>query len=143
TAPAMWEWYRIGLCAGVGVGLGVLLAGFLGRTRVWLALAALVGAAGGLGVGFGIDDWNDALAGALGGPLGVVGAAGLVRGALRRGGTRGGTATLVGVGGIALAALALVPFVGYAEAVLVPAVGARLRRRDGERYAGLRILARD
>jgi hypothetical protein len=140
----MWEWYRIGLCAGLGVGIGVLLTGLLGGRRApWVALAALVAAAAGAGIGFALDDWNDAVAGGAGGLLGPLGSFGLVRGALRRGGTRGGTAVLVGAGGLALAALALVPFVGYAEAVLVPALGARLRGREGERYAGLRILARD
>jgi hypothetical protein len=139
----MWEWYRIGLCAGVGVGLGVLFAGIVGRVRAGLVLAALLGAAAGLGVGFAIDDWNDAVAGAIGGPLGAIGSIGVVRGALRRGGTGGGTAALVGLGGLAIAALGCIPFVGYAEAVVVPALGARLRRRGDERYAGLRILARD
>jgi hypothetical protein len=140
----MWEWYRIGVCAGVGLGVGVLLTGLLGGRRVLgVALAALAAAAAGVGVGLALDNWDDALAGGLGGPLGAVSSFALVRGALKRGGTRGGTAFLVGVGGLALAALALVPFVGYAEAVLVPALGARLRGRDGERYAGLRILARD
>jgi hypothetical protein len=66
-----------------------------------------------------------------------------VRGTLQRGGTRVGTATLVGLGAIVLAALALIPGVGYAEAVVIPALATRLRRRNGERYAGLRILARD
>jgi hypothetical protein len=42
-----------------------------------------------------------------------------------------------------LAALALVPFVGYLEAVALPALAARARRRRPERYAGLRSLARD
>jgi hypothetical protein len=42
-----------------------------------------------------------------------------------------------------LALLALIPLVGYLEAVAVPAVAARLRRRAGARYAGLRVLARD
>jgi hypothetical protein len=44
---------------------------------------------------------------------------------------------------VVVAALALIPGVGYLEAVAIPALGARLRRRGGERYAGLRILARD
>jgi hypothetical protein len=39
--------------------------------------------------------------------------------------------------------LALVPAVGYVEAVVVPALAARLRRRTGRSYAGLRVLARD
>jgi len=32
---------------------------------------------------------------------------------------------------------------GYVEALGLPALAARLRKRGGERYAGLRILARD
>ena len=47
------------------------------------------------------------------------------------------------VAAIVVAALALIPGVGYLEALALPALGARLRRRGGERYAGLRILARD
>src|SRR5207344_2136934 len=41
------------------------------------------------------------------------------------------------------AGLAFIPFVGYAEALLAPFVGMRLRRRASGRYAGLRILAKD
>jgi hypothetical protein len=67
----------------------------------------------------------------------------VVRGALRRGGTTGGTGILVGLAGVGLAALALVPVVGYLEAIGIPAFAARLRRRQPERYAGLRSLARD
>jgi len=32
---------------------------------------------------------------------------------------------------------------GYVVALALPALGVRLRRRQGERHAGLRILARD
>ena len=64
-------------------------------------------------------------------------------GALRRGGTRGGTAALVALAALVVAVLALIPGVGYLEALALPALGARIRRRGGERYAGLRILARD
>jgi hypothetical protein len=42
-----------------------------------------------------------------------------------------------------LAALALVPFLGYLEAVAVPALATRARHRRPERFAGLRTLARD
>jgi len=62
---------------------------------------------------------------------------------MSRGGTRVGTGILIGLAGIGIAALALVPFVGYLEAVALPAVAARARRRRPERYAGLRTLARD
>jgi hypothetical protein len=33
--------------------------------------------------------------------------------------------------------------VGYLQAVALPALAARLRRTQGERYAGLRSLAKD
>jgi hypothetical protein len=46
-------------------------------------------------------------------------------------------------GAIVVAGLAFVPIVGYVELVAVPAVGMRLRKRAGKRYAGLRTLARD
>ena len=72
-----------------------------------------------------------------------MGSAQVVRGALRRGGTRGGTAALVALAALVVAALGLIPGVGYLEALALPALGARIRRRGGERYAGLRILARD
>jgi hypothetical protein len=49
---------------------------------------------------------------------------------------------LVGIAAIVVAALAFVPVLGYLEAVAVPAVAARLRRRAPERYAGLRSLAK-
>jgi len=66
-----------------------------------------------------------------------------VAGALRRGGTRGGLATLVGLGAVGVAALAFVPGLGYVEALALPVLGLRLRRKTPERYAGLRTLARD
>jgi hypothetical protein len=66
-----------------------------------------------------------------------------VRGTLRRGGTATGTAALVGAGGLVAATFALIPGVGYAEVVALPLLAVRLRRRAGERHAGLRILARD
>ena len=74
---------------------------------------------------------------------GGLGATPIVRGALRRGGTRGGVAAIVGAAALVAAALAFVPFVGYVEAVVLPALGLRTRSREPERHAGLRTLARD
>jgi hypothetical protein len=139
----MGEWYWIGLCMGLGVSCGVLAAAFLGWARVGLLAAIVVGAGAGVALGFGLEDWDEALGGGLGGAAGGLGAATIVRGALRRGGTRGGTATLVSGAALAVAALALVPVLGYVEAVAAPILALRLRRRGGGRYAGLRILARD
>lgn len=139
----MWEWYRIGLALGLGVGFGVLLAGALATARAGAIAAVVLGAGAGFLGGLVIDNWQEELSGAIGGAIGAVGAVELVRGTLRRGGTRGGTAMLVGLAGLGAAGLAFVPAVGFLEAVAAPLVGARLRRRGGGRYAGLRILARD
>jgi hypothetical protein len=135
----MGGWYTIGLLAGLGAALGLLAAGLLPR----LVAAALLAAAVAVAIGFVRFDWDEAVAGAVGGLLGGFGATPIVVGALRRGGTRGGTAVLVAVAGIVVAALAFVPVLGYLEAVALPALALRLRRREPERYAGLRTLARD
>ena len=50
---------------------------------------------------------------------------------------------LVGLAGLGLMGLAVIPFAGYLEAVAIPLLAARARRRRPERYAGLRSLARD
>jgi hypothetical protein len=105
--------------------------------------APLIAAVAGAAVGIGLDDWNDAVAGALGGLLGGVAGIPVAAGALRRGATRGGTGILVAVAGLGLAVLALIPFVGYLEALALPALALRTRGREPERYAGLRSLARD
>jgi len=135
----MGSWYTIGLLAGLGVAVGVLAAGLFPR----LAAAAVGAAAVAVGIGFVRFDWDEAAAGAVGGLLGALGATVIVTGALRRGGTRGGTAVLVGLAAVVVAGLAFVPALGYLEAVVLPAFALRLRRREPERYAGLRTLARD
>jgi hypothetical protein len=113
-----------------------------------LIAAGVVALAAGAGIGFAVDGrwpggWGDVAAGVLGGLAGAFGAAQVVRGALRRGGTRGGTAALIAGAAIVVAAIALVPALGYLEAVALPALAARLRKRAPERYAGLRTLAKD
>jgi hypothetical protein len=135
----MGSWYTIGLLAGLGVAVGVLAAGLVPR----LAAAAVGAAAVAVGIGFARFDWDEAVAGAVGSLLGALGATVIVTGALRRGGTRGGTAVLVGLAAVVVAGLAFVPALGYLEAVVLPAFALRLRRREPERYAGLRTLARD
>jgi hypothetical protein len=137
-------WYTIGLFAGLGVAVGVLLAGLLATSRAGILLAFALGAAAGAAAGALLSGWPEAAGGGLGGLLGAAGAAQVVGGTLRRGGTRVGTALLFVLGAFVLALLALVPVLGYVEAVVVPALAARLRRRAaGRTYAGLRILARD
>jgi hypothetical protein len=140
----MGAWYWIGVSAGLGAAAGIFIAGVSAKA---VAVAAVVSAAAGLGLGFAIDawqpgSWGDVAAGAVGGFLAAFGAATVVRGALRRGGTRGGTAILVAGAALVAAGLAFVPVLGYLEALALPAFAARLRRRQPERYAGLRTLAK-
>ena len=138
----MTDWYTVGLFAGLGVAVGIAVVGLLAGRRIE-AVAPLVGAALGVGLGLALADLEEAAAGGLGGLLGAFGAAQLVRGALVRGGTRAATAFLVLLGAAVVALLAFVPVVGYVEAIALPALGIRTRRRAGKRYAGLRTLARD
>jgi hypothetical protein len=139
----MWEWYRIGVAAGIGVGIALVAAGWLAKSRSGALLSILIGAAAGIAVGLALGDWPEAVGGAIGGVLGGLGGAPLAAGTLRRGGTVSGTGILIGLAGLGIAALALVPFLGYLEAVALPAMAARAHRREPERYAGLRTLARD
>jgi len=135
----MGAWYTVGILVGVGVAIGVLAAGVVPRPVLVVAGAALIGIA----VGFLAFDWDEAVGGGAGGALGGLGAAPIVAGALRRGGTRGGTAALVGLAAAVLAGLAFVPGLGYVEAAVLPLLALRARRREPERHAGLRTLARD
>jgi hypothetical protein len=141
----MGAWYWIGVAAGLGAAGGVLLAGAL---RVAVIAIVLVGAAAGAGLGVAVDawqpgSWGDIAAAAAGGLAGAFGAAQIVRGALRRGGTAGGTALIVAGAAVLTAGIAWIPALGYLEALALPALAVRLRRRQPERYAGLRTLARD
>ena len=135
----MGDWYTIGILVGVGAALGVAATGVLRRALLGLVVAVVIA----VGIGFGFAQWDQAVGGLVGAVCGALGSAPLVAGALRRGGTRGGTALLLGLVALAGAALAFVPVVGYLEAVAVPVLGARLRRRSPDTHAGLRTLARD
>jgi len=144
----MGSWYWIGVCAGLGAAVGVLFSGLAGTERIWRIAAILVAGAVGAAIGFGIDSWQpggwgDLAGGVVGALAGALGAAQVVRGALRRGGTPGGTALLVSGAALVIAALAWIPAVGYLLALALPLVALRLRRAQPERYAGLRTLARD
>ena len=124
-------WYWIGACAGLGAAIGVLAVGVLRDLRVALPVALVAAAA----VGWLLAELAGAVAGGIGGVLGTVGAAPTVHGALARGGTRAGTALLVGVAALVLAALSFVPVLGYLFALALPVLGLRVRRRAGERAA--------
>jgi hypothetical protein len=76
----MGGWYWIGVCAGLGAGAGVLLAGLVGATRAALLVAGALALAAGAGLGYAIESWQpggwgDLLAGVLGGLGGALGAA--------------------------------------------------------------------
>lgn len=132
----MGTWYTLGLWLGLGVGAGILLAGLL-RLYAPLVAAPLALAAAWL-----LEDWRHGVAAAVGALIGGFAASQLVSGALRRGGTRGGTSLLVGTVGVVVAALSLVPVVGYLAALAAVAAAVRFRRGQPERYAGLRTLAK-
>jgi hypothetical protein len=135
----MGAWYTIGLLVGIGVALGVAATGALRRLLPAAAAAAIVAAA----IGLVAWHWYQAVGGVAGAACGAYGASPLVAATLRRGGTRGGTAALLALGSLVLAALAFIPVVGYLEVVAAPALAARLRRRTPDTHAGLRTLARD
>ena len=78
----------------------------------------------------------------MGGVLGALAAAAVVVGALRRGATRFGVGAYMGAVGVLVCLIALIPIAGYALAVALPALAARLRGRQAARFAGLRTLAK-
>ncbi len=137
----MADVYWIGVFLGLGLGVGILLAGPLGGTRAGLLAAIALAAVVGFALGIWLGDEPDAAAGALGGIFGAASAGEIVRGALRRGGARLGTALLVAAAAAVVAGLALIPLVGYLEFLVLPFLAVRMRRRQPERYAGLRTLA--
>ena len=139
----MGDWYTIGLALGLGTAVGVLFAGILSSTPLGRVAGIVLAGGVGAAIGFAIEDWTEVAGGAVGGLVGAAAAAIVVAGALRRGGTRGGLALIVAAVAAGLAGLAFVPAAGYLEAVALPALAARLRRTQADRYAGLRTLARD
>lgn len=138
----MGDWYEIGVALGLGLAVGLLLAGALAGWRYGL-IASIVGAlVVGVGAGLLVKGWLGLPGSLLGAVIGAVSASLVARGALRRGATPGGTAFIIGSAGVAVALLALVPVAGYVLAVVVPALAARRARREPERHAGLRTLAK-
>jgi hypothetical protein len=142
------SWYWIGVSAGLGTAVGVLLSGAADGGRGRRIVVILLSGAAGAGIGFMIGSWQsggwgDRAAGIAGGLAGALGATQTVSGAIRRGGTRAGTAALVGGGALVLAALAWIPVAGYVIALALLVLVPLLRRARPERYAGLRTLARD
>jgi hypothetical protein len=144
----MGSWYWIGVSAGLGAAVGILLSGAASGGRGSRIVVILLAGVAGAGIGFAIGSWQsggwgDRAAGIAGGLAGALGATQTVSGALRRGGTRIGTAALLAGAAIAVAALAWIPAAGYVVALALLALVPLLRRARPERYAGLRTLARD
>jgi hypothetical protein len=143
TLRAVTDLYTVGVFTGFGVAVGVLVAGLLAGLRLGVLGAVVVSVAIGVALGLALADLEEAIGGGIGGLAGAAGAGVLVRGALRHGGARVATGALLGVAAVVLAVLAFIPVLGYVEALALPALGARLRRRGTRRFAGLRTLARD
>lgn len=135
----MGSWYWIGVLAGVGAAIGIFAAGVLPRWMIAAVGAAVAGAV----IGIAVFHWDEAVAGAVGGLAGGFGATPVVAGSLRRGATRGGLAAIIGLSAVGVAAVAFIPAAGYLEALALPVLALRMRRKTPERYAGLRTLARD
>jgi hypothetical protein len=121
------DWYWLGVLLGLGVADGA--AGREARRAV-LGVVALVLLAAAVTIALVALAWWGLAA--------FAGAALVTWLALRR---LSHPARLVAT--LAMGLLAFVPAVGYALAALAPLAGARLGRRAGTRYAGLRILAKD
>jgi len=138
----MHELWLIGIAAGVGVALGLVAAGAFARSPRAPLLAAAVALAGGGLIGWLVFDWKAGLVGAVAGALGGFGAGTFARGAVRRGGTPGGTAAIFVAAAVLALALSFIPIVGFIEAIAIPVVGLRSRQRADEKYAGLRTLAK-
>jgi hypothetical protein len=133
------SWYWIGVLAGVGAAIGIFAAGVVPRWMIAAVGAAVAGAV----IGIAVLHWDEAVAGAVGGLAGGFGATPVVAGSLRRGATRGGLAVIIALSAVGVAAVAFIPVAGYLEALALPVLALRVRRKTPERYAGLRTLARD
>lgn len=138
----MGDWYEIGITIGLGVAAGVAFAGVLAGLRFGLATTLLGSLVVGVVAGLLVNGWLGSAGGVVGAVIGAVSAAAIVRGAHRRGATLGGTAFLLLGAAIVLGLLALIPVVGYVEALALPVVAARRARGGPEKYAGLRSLAK-
>ena len=138
----MGDWYEIGITVGIGVAAGIAFAGVLAGLRFGFATTLLGAIVVGVVAGMLVNGWIGVGGGVVGAVIGSVSAAAIVRGANRRGATTGGTAFLLVGAAIVVGLLALIPVVGYVEALLLPVVAARRARHGPDKYAGLRSLAK-
>ena len=123
----LFDWYWIGVALGLGVAAGIPGPRREG-SRLFGAFVLVAAAAAGVIAAL-VTGWA-AIAALVGVAIGVFSFRRLARAA-------------VPAAALAVAVLALVPALGYLEALLAPLLGERLRRRTAGRYAGLRILAKD
>lgn len=138
----MGDWYDVGLTVGLGLAAGLLLAGLVAGRRYGLVAAVVAALALAATAGALVDGWTGVPGAVAGAVIGALSAWVVTGGALRRGATSGGLAVIVAGAAVAVALLALIPFVGYVLAALVPGLAVRRARREPERHAGLRTLAR-
>ncbi|HET9213454.1 MAG TPA: hypothetical protein VFN93_01775 [Gaiellaceae bacterium] len=122
------DWYLLGVVLGLGVAAGVGAAGAL-RSPAWSALA-VAALGGGVALALVALPWW-----AL---VGLAASALLAFFALRR-----LSPQALPAAALAALGLAAIPALGYVAAVSTPVAAARLGRRAGSRYAGLRVLAKD
>jgi hypothetical protein len=122
------DWYLLGVALGLGIAAGV--PGVRGDLPRAVGVAAVGAAAVGAGVIAALATGWAVVAALAGVAISVF--------AFRR-----LSAPAVPAATLAIAGLALVPALGYLLALVAPFLGERLRRRASERYAGLRVLAKD
>ncbi|MEI7761023.1 MAG: hypothetical protein WCJ67_09685 [Thermoleophilia bacterium] len=138
----MGGWYEIGITVGVGVAAGIALAGVLAGLRFGFAATILGSVVSGIVAGVLVNGWLGAGGGVIGGVIGAASAVTIARGATRRGATSGGVAIFLVGAALAVGLLALVPVVGYLEAIVLPFLAMRRARANPDKVAGLRSLAR-
>src|SRR5262249_57713031 len=67
------SWYWIGVSAGLGVAVGVLVAALFSGTRMALTASIVIAAGIGVAIGFALGQWDEALGRGGGGGLGPAG----------------------------------------------------------------------
>jgi len=122
------DWYLLGVVAGLGVSAGTAAAGML-RQPVYVILVAAAVAGAAVLTALVLPWWALVV---------FAGVSVVSWAALRRLSTGALPAAVA-----ASVLLAAIPALGYLVAAAAPVAGARLGRRVGSRYAGLRVLARD
>jgi len=121
------DWYALGIALGIGVSAGV--AQRMPRRQALMGTHFLAALPGLVFAFLSLEWWA---------VFPIVGAAAVTMFAFRRLSERAAPAAAF----FALA-LAYVPVLGYIETLAAPLAGRRLTKRAAERYAGLRVLAKD